>query len=358
MKFKVGKLDLDHPLLLAPMEDVSDLPFRVMCRRLGADLVYTEFISSEALVRDVPAALAKLRICEEERPVGIQIFGATVEVVGAAAEIAEQAGPDLIDINLGCPVKNVALKGAGAGLLKEPATMEAMVREVVRRVKLPVTVKTRLGWDDDSIRIIENVRMFEDCGVQAVNIHARTRCQMYKGEADWKWIARAKEVARIPIGGNGDAMTAELAAKMFDATGCDAVMLGRGAIADPWIFTATKRFRERGQPRYEPVLEESPTEPALEERIAVCLDHLRFAVDFKGDERRALIEFRKFYKGYLKNARGAAQLRNELMSVESLSEVQERLAGFLEMQSAPEGAPAEESHACAESPGSLIAAAA
>ena len=321
MSFRVGRLDLDHPLLLAPMEDVSDLPFRVMCRRLGADLVYTEFISSEALVRDVPGALRKLAISEEERPVGIQIFGATVEVVGAAAEIAEQAGPDLIDINLGCPVKNVALKGAGAGLLKEPKTMEAMVREVVRRVRLPVTVKTRLGWDDDSIRILENVKMFEDCGVQAVNIHARTRCQMYKGEADWKWIARAKEVASIPIGGNGDAMTAELASRMFETTSCDAVMLGRGAIADPWIFAEAKHRRAHGAPL---------PERTLEERVAACLDHLRFAVAYKGDERHALVEFRKFYKGYLKGAAGAAQLRAELMLLTSLAEIEERLGVFLE----------------------------
>ena len=329
MSFRVGTLDLDHPLLLAPMEDVSDLPFRVACRRLGADLVYTEFISSEALVRDVPGALRKLRICEEERPVGIQIFGASVEVVGAAAEIAEQAGPDLIDINLGCPVKNVALKGAGAGLLKEPKTMEAMVREVVRRVRLPVTVKTRLGWDDASIRILENVKMFEDCGVEAVTIHARTRCQMYRGEADWHWIARAKEVASIPVGGNGDAMTAELAAKMFAVTGCDAVMLGRGAIADPWVFAEAKHVRETGAAL--------PARP-VEERIAAALEHLRFSVEHKGDERRALIEFRKFYKGYLKGAAGAAQLRNELMAATRLVEVEERLAAFLEAACAPAAA--------------------
>jgi tRNA-dihydrouridine synthase B len=321
MSFRVGTLDLDHPLLLAPMEDVSDLPFRAICRKLGADLVYTEFISSEALVRDVPGALRKLRICDAERPVGIQIFGATVDVVGAAAEIAEAAGPDLIDINLGCPVKNVALKGAGAGLLKEPGTMEAMVREVVRRVKLPVTVKTRLGWDDGSIRILENVKMFEDCGVQAVTIHARTRCQMYKGEADWKWIARAKEAARIPIGGNGDAMTAELAARMFQTTGCDAVMLGRGAIADPWIFAEAKHWRARREP-----LPERP----IEDRVAAALEHLRFAIEHKADERRALIEFRKFYKGYLKAAPGAAQLRNDLMTLETLAEVEERLAAFVD----------------------------
>jgi tRNA-dihydrouridine synthase B len=320
VSWRVGTLDLDHPLLLAPMEDVSDLPFRVVCRRLGADLVYTEFISSEALVRDVPGALRKLRICEEERPVGIQIFGATVEVVAAAAEIAEAAGPDLIDINLGCPVKNVALKGAGAGLLREPETMAAMVREVVRRVKLPVTVKTRLGWDDASIRILENVRMFEDCGARAVNIHARTRCQMYKGEADWKWIARAKEIATIPIGGNGDAMTAELAARMFRSTGCDAVMLGRGAIADPWIFAEAKHWRATGE-----ALPERP----IEERIAACLEHLRFSVLHKGAERHALVEFRKFYKGYLKGAPGAAQLRAELMGLERLADVEDRLAAFL-----------------------------
>ncbi|MFN2432982.1 MAG: tRNA dihydrouridine synthase DusB [Gemmatimonadota bacterium] len=320
MTWRVGEIALDHPLLLAPMEDVSDLPFRVTCRRLGADLVYTEFISSEALVRDVPGALRKLRISEQERPVGIQIFGATVEVVGAAAEIAEQAAPDLIDINLGCPVKNVALKGAGAGLLKEPKTMQAMVREVVRRVRLPVTVKTRLGWDDASIRILENVRMFEDCGVQAINIHARTRCQMYKGEADWLWIRRAKEIASVPIGGNGDAMTADLAARMFATTGCDAVMIGRGAIADPWVFAQARHLRETGCPF---------PEPTLEERLAGCLEHLRLSIEHKGDERHALIQFRKFYKGWLRGIPGAAALRNELMTVATLTEVEDRLAAFL-----------------------------
>lgn len=317
--WRVGAIALDHPLLLAPMEDVSDLPFRVACRRLGADVVFTEFISSEALVRDVPGALRKLAIADEERPVGIQIFGATVEVVAAAAEIAEQAGPDFLDLNLGCPVKNVALKGAGAGLLKEPGTMEAMVREVVRRVKLPLTVKTRLGWDDASIRILENVRMFEDCGARAVTIHARTRCQMYKGEADWSWIARAKEAASIPVAGNGDALSAELAARMLEVTGCDAVMLGRGAIADPWVFAGVKHLRATGTPL---------PAPSFEERVAVCLEHLRFSVEHKGDERRALVEFRKFWKGYLKGAPGAAELRARLMETVSLAEVAESLAAF------------------------------
>jgi tRNA-dihydrouridine synthase B len=347
--WRVGAVALDHPLLLAPMEDVSDLPFRVACRRLGADVVFTEFISSEALVRDVPGALRKLAIAEEERPVAIQIFGATVEVVAAAAEIAEQAGPDFLDLNLGCPVKNVALKGAGAGLLREPETMQAMVREVIRRVRLPLTVKTRLGWDDASIRIVENVRMFEDCGVQAVTIHARTRCQMYRGEADWGWIARAREAVTIPVAGNGDALSAELAARMFDVTGCDAVMLGRGAIADPWVFANAKHLRETGAPL---------PPPSFEERVAACLEHLRFSVEHKGDERRALVEFRKFWKGYLKGVPGAADLRAGLMETTSLPEARERLAAFVAAQEGTDDDPREKAARSGERSGLAAAEAA
>jgi tRNA-dihydrouridine synthase B len=254
-----------------------------------------------------------------------------VDVVAAAAEIAEQAGPDFLDLNLGCPVKNVALKGAGAGLLREPETMEAMIREVVRRVRLPLTVKTRLGWDDASIRIVENVRMFEACGVRAVTIHARTRCQMYRGEADWGWIARARDAVSIPVAGNGDALSAELAARMFEVTGCDAVMLGRGAIADPWVFANAKHLRATGLPL--------PT-PTFAERAAACLAHLRFSIEHKGDERRALIEFRKFWKGYLRGAPGAAELRAGLVETVTLADAEERLAEFLAAAAEADAVPA------------------
>lgn len=323
----IGSLVLEEPLLLAPMEDVSDQPFRLMCRRLGADVVYTEFISSEGLIRDARICLEKLQIAEGERPVGIQIFGSDVRVMVAAARIAERAGPEIIDINIGCPVKSVACRGAGAGLLRDPDLMAAIVSGIVGAVDLPVTVKTRLGWDDDSIRIVDNARMFERLGARAIAIHGRTRAQQRKGEADWSWIRRAKESVSIPVFGNGDVRTPEDALRMFDETGVDGVMIGRAAIANPWIFLQTKAYRDTGRvPEIEPG-----------ERIGACLEHLALSVAFKG-RPRGVIEFRKHWKGYLKDLPMAAAVRGELMQLTEEEPAVERLLAYAaELGAWPEG---------------------
>lgn len=317
---QIGSLALDRPLLLAPMEDVSDQPFRMVCRKLGADVVYTEFISSEGLIRDARICLEKLKIDERERPVGIQIYGADVDVMVEAARIAERAGPELIDINIGCPVKSVACNhGAGAGLLREPALMRAIVQGIVEAVSLPVTVKTRLGWDHDAISIVENARMFEDLGVEALAIHGRTRSQQRKGEADWEWIARAKEAVSIPVFGNGDVKEPDDAIDRFDAYGLDGVMIGRGAIANPWIFHQAKVYRETGAIPW--------IGPA--ERFSVCLEHLDWSVDFKGLPR-GVIEFRKHWKGYLRELPNASSVRADLMRFEEPGPVVERVLEYAE----------------------------
>lgn len=311
----IGCLTLDRPLLLAPMEDVSDLPFRLMCRRLGADVVYTEFISSEGLIRDVRVCLEKLRLDPGERPVGIQIYGASVEVMVEAARIAEQAGPDLIDINIGCPTKSVATcSGAGAGLLRDPERMAAIVEGIVQAVTLPVTVKTRLGWDHDSIRIVENAQLFERLGAQALTVHGRTRAQQRKGEADWDWIRRAKEAVSIPVFGNGDVKDAETAIRMFEQYGVDGVMIGRGAVANPWIFQQAKAYRDTGRvPEIDP-----------EEKLAACLSHLELSIEHKGVPR-GVIEFRKHYKGYLRDLPLAHVVRAELMTMTEPGPVIDRI---------------------------------
>lgn len=312
---KIGDLALDRPLLLAPMEDVSDLPFRLMCRRLGADVVYTEFISSEGLIRDVRVCLEKLRLADGERPVGIQIYGAAVDVMVEAARIAEQAGPDLVDINIGCPTKSVAsCSGAGSGLLRDPRKMAAIVAGIVDAVDLPVTVKTRLGWDHDSIRIVENAHLFERLGAKALTIHGRTRAQQRKGEADWAWIRRAKESVSIPVFGNGDVKDPETAIRMFEEYGVDGVMIGRGAMTNPWIFRQAKAYRDTGRvPEIEP-----------EEKLAACLEHLELSIEHKGPSR-GVIEFRKHYKGYLRELPLASAVRGELMQMTDSGQVFDRI---------------------------------
>ncbi len=316
--FTIGDLALDRPLLLAPMEDVSDQAFRLMCRRLGADVVYTEFISSEGLIRDIRVCLEKLRLAAGEQPVGIQIYGSQVDVMVEAARIAEQAAPDLIDINIGCPTKSVAAcSGAGAGLLRDPEKMEAIVAGIVEAVQLPVTVKTRLGWDHDSIRIVENARLFERLGARALTVHGRTRAQQRKGEADWNWIRRAKEAVSIPVFGNGDVKDPASAIAMFEEYGVDGVMIGRGALANPWIFQQAKAYRETGRiPEIEP-----------EDKLAACLEHLRLSIELKGLPR-GVIEFRKHYKGYLRELPLASAVRTELMQMTEPAQVYDRLDAY------------------------------
>lgn len=247
---KIGNIQFaDKPVFLAPMEDVTDMNFRVLCKTFGADMVYTEFVSSDALIRHVNKTKEKLTICDAERPVAIQIYGREVEAMVEAAKICEEANPDIIDINFGCPVKKVAGKGAGSGMMKTPELMVEITREVVKAVKLPVTLKTRLGWDHESKIIVELAEQLQDVGIQALTIHGRTRSQMYTGDADWSLIGDVKNNQRmhIPIIGNGDVTTPEICKQRFDETGVDAVMIGRGSIGNPWIFKEVKHFLNTGE---------------------------------------------------------------------------------------------------------------
>ena len=302
---RIAGLDLGpRPLLLAPMEDVSDPPFRILCKRYGADLLYTEFISAGGLTYGAEGSVQKLEFYEEERPVGIQIFGGEIDQVREAARIADAQGPDLIDINFGCPVKKVVCKDGGAGILRNLPKMEAITAAVVEEATRPVTVKTRLGWNDESIRIEEVARMLEATGVAALAVHARTRAQMYRGEARWQWFPKIKAALRdIPLIGNGDATTPEKVQAMFDETGVDAVMIGRGAIGNPWIFRDAKAFLDVG---------EVPDPPSWEERISVVAEHLTLKCAWLG-ERKGVLEMRRMYGGYFKGHHGASQLRMRLM---------------------------------------------
>lgn len=311
---KIGSLTLPKfPLLLAPMEDVSDPPFRAVCKQNGADLMYTEFISAEGLIRDATKSLQKLDIYDEERPIGIQIFGGEIESMIEAAEIVEAANPELVDINYGCPVTKVVCKGGGAGILKDIDKMQTMTAEIVKRVKKPVTVKTRLGWDESSIKIIEVAKRLQDVGIQALTVHARTRYQMYKGEADWTWIARLKDCQdiKIPIFGNGDIDSPEKAVDYYHKYGADGVMIGRAAIGYPWIFDEIKHYRETGN-KLPP--------PTMEQRIQVCLAHLQKSIEWKG-EKTGLNEMKRHYTNYFKGIPDFKPFRMRLVTAESYAEV-------------------------------------
>jgi nifR3 family TIM-barrel protein len=275
---KIGDIELgDFPLLLAPMEDVSDPPFRALCKEQGADVVYTEFISSEGLIRDAEKSTIKLDIYEKERPVGIQIFGANLDSMLQAVDRVEASNPDIIDINFGCPVKKVVSKNAGAGILKDIPLMVELSKAMVERTKLPVTVKTRLGWDHDSIQIMEVAERLQDVGIKALSIHGRTRAQMYKGEADWRPIAEVKNNPRIhiPIFGNGDVDTPEKAMSMRDDYGLDGAMIGRASIGNPWFFKQVKHYFKTGE-HLDP--------PSIEEKVEVARRHLQMAIDWKGEK--------------------------------------------------------------------------
>lgn len=314
---RIGALELDRPIALAPMEDVTDIAFRLVCKELGADLLYTEFTSCEALVREIRKSLEKIRVLDAERPVAIQIFGGVEESMEGAAAVAERMAPDFIDINCGCWVKKVALREAGAGLLRDLGKFERIVRSVIRGTTLPVTVKTRLGWDRQTINILEVARMLEGIGVQALTVHCRTRDMGHGGEADWKWLEALKNTVSIPIIGNGDVVTPQDVVRMFE-TGCDGVMIGRGAIQNPWIFRETKHYLATGE-----VL----PEPSAGERVELTLNHLKLAAEYKG-ERRGTIEFRKHYSGYLKGLRGVAKLRAELMQFDQVAPIEDRLRQY------------------------------
>ena len=290
---KIDNIELpDFPLLLAPMEDVSDPPFRALCKENGADVVYTEFISSEGLIRDAAKSVMKLDIYEKERPVGIQIFGANLDAMLRSVEIVEKTNPDIIDINFGCPVKKVVSKGAGAGILKDIDLMVKLTEAMVKHTKLPITVKTRLGWDHDSIRIVEVAERLQDVGCKAISIHGRTRAQMYKGSADWKPIAEVKNNPRmhIPVFGNGDVNSPEKAMEMRDVYGLDGAMIGRASIGYPWFFNEVKHFFETG---------EHLPKPTIAQRAEMARRHLQMSIDWKG-EHLGVVETRRHYTNYFK----------------------------------------------------------
>ncbi|MCO4821695.1 MAG: tRNA dihydrouridine synthase DusB [Flavobacteriaceae bacterium] len=311
---KIGDIELpDFPLLLAPMEDVSDPPFRALCKEQGADVVYTEFISSEGLIRDAAKSTMKLDIYEKERPVGIQIFGANLDSMLKTVDIVEKSNPDIIDINFGCPVKKVVSKGAGAGILKDICLMESLTAELVKRTNLPVTVKTRLGWDHDSIRIVEVAERLQDVGCKAISIHGRTRAQMYKGEADWKPIAAVKNNPRmhIPVFGNGDVDSPEKAMLMRDEYGLDGCMIGRATIGNPWFFKQVKHFFETGE-HLPPV--------SLEKRVDAARRHLQMAIDWKG-ERLGVFETRRHYTNYFKGIPHFKEYRMKMVTSDDSKDV-------------------------------------
>ncbi len=311
---KIGKIELgEFPILLAPMEDVTDPPFRYVCKMFGADLMYTEFISSEGLIRDAVKSVKKLDYEEFERPIGIQIFGHDINSMVLAAQYAERANPDLIDINFGCPVKKVASKGAGSGILNDIPKMVSMTKAVVEAVSLPVTIKTRLGYDDQNKDIVDIAERIQDVGVKAITIHGRTRTQKYSTPADWELIGKVKTNPRmtIPIFGNGDIIDAESAKKLRDNYGVDGLMIGRGVYGNPWIFTEIKHYLKTG---------EILPKPDINERIRICSIQLKKSVEWKG-EQRGIREIRKHWGNYFKGYQNFKPFRMKLMQAESFTDI-------------------------------------
>lgn len=304
---KIGNIELpEFPLLLAPMEDVSDPPFRALCKEQGADVVYTEFISSEGLIREAAKSTKKLDIYTKERPVGIQIFGSNLKSMLGAVDIVEKTKPDIIDINYGCPVKKVVCKGAGAGILKDIPLMVSLTKELVKRTSLPVTVKTRLGWDEKTIQIVDVAERLQDVGIKAISIHGRTRAQMYKGDADWTKIAEIKNNQRmhIPVFGNGDVYSPERAKEMKDQYGLDGAMIGRASIGNPWFFNQVKHFLKTGNKKQE---------PSIYERAEMAKRHLKMAVDWKG-EILGVLETRRHYGNYFKGIANFKEIKSRILN--------------------------------------------
>ncbi len=304
---KIGGIDLgEKPLFLAPMEDVTDPSFRYMCKKFGADMVYTEFISSDGLIRDAAKSVAKLNISDFERPVGIQIYGHLIEPMVEAARIAEAAHPDLIDINFGCPMKKIAGRGAGSGMMRDVPLMVEMTRRIVEAVKLPVTVKTRLGWDDENKNIEDIALRLQDAGIAALTIHGRTRAQLYRGEADWTLIGKVRNNPNIhiPIIGNGDVDSGPKAREMFDRYGVDGIMIGRATYGRPWIFREVKHFLATG---------EVMPQPSIPERVAIAKEHLAKSIEVKG-EYVGVIEMRRHLSNYFKGLPNFKQTRLKLVT--------------------------------------------
>ncbi len=317
---KIGSINIPNALLLAPMEDVTDISFRSICKRFGADVMYTEFVNAEGLVRESKKTKQKMVFLEEERPFGIQIYGGAEQSMERAAQMAEELQPDIIDINCGCWVRKIVGHGAGAGLLRDLPKMQRIISSVVNAVRLPVTVKTRLGWDEQSIQIVEVAKMVEDTGAQALTIHCRTRAQGHEGDPDYSWVPLVKQAVRIPIIVNGGIESAEDAKKVFDLTGCDGVMVARGAIYKPWIFSEIKHYLATGM---------LLTPKTFEERMEILFEHLRLAVECKG-ERAGVITFRKYYSSYLRDIPGASKFRISLMPYVELQPVLDNLKQFME----------------------------
>lgn len=343
---KIGNIELgEFPLLLAPMEDVSDPPFRYVCKQNGADLMYTEFISSEGLIRHAAKSKQKLDIFEYERPIGIQLFGSDIESMREAAMIAEQAQPDLIDINYGCPVKNVACKGAGAALLQDIPKMVEMTKAVVDSVNIPVTVKTRLGWDEKTLNVTDVAERLQDIGIKALTIHGRTRKQMYKGPADWTLIGEIKNNPRIiiPVFGNGDVDSPQKAKLMRDRYGVDGVMIGRASIGNPWIFghiksymrlTSSVSLREPPSPEGEG---NALRIPSMQERVEICRTHLRKSIEWKG-QTLGILEMRRHYANYFKGIDHFKDYRIRLVTLNSFEDIMAVLDEIEEKYSLTEAA--------------------
>ncbi len=318
--FTIGKYKFEKPLLLAPMEDVTNMAFRMLCKEFGADIVYTEFINSEGVKRKDKRTLNKGLISEKERPVGIQLYGNNLGSMVESAKIIEEFQPDIIDINAGCWVRKVANRGAGAGLLKDPPYLQKLVGDVVKAVGLPVTVKTRIGWDAESIHIVEIAKRLEDVGVKALTVHCRTRAQGHSGEPQWDWINKVKESVKIPVILNGGVLTPQDALNAFNQTGADGVMIARGAIGNPWIFKQARELIETGGIK---------TKVTPEFRIQTILKHLKMEIEARGNEF-ATIPFRKFYSGYLKGLRGNAKVRQTLMRFKEYKPIEETLLSYLD----------------------------